>query len=51
MSYDPKCYDLAERFLEDHPAINNEFHRDELAQSIADAIASYIEAATEPEAA
>lgn len=43
MSYDTKCYDLAEAFLEDEPALNNESHRKALAQEIQNAIESFIE--------
>jgi hypothetical protein len=34
MSYDTRCYELAEAFLTDTPDINNEKNRDELAQRI-----------------
>jgi hypothetical protein len=43
MSFDTKCYDLAELFLEDHPMINNERRRKELAQDIQNTIEAYIE--------
>jgi hypothetical protein len=43
MSYDSKCYDLAEAFLEDEPALNTEPRRKELAQIIQDAIEGFIE--------
>lgn len=42
MAYDTKCYDLAEAFLTDCPAINDEKHRDELAQVIQRAIEDYL---------
>jgi len=44
MSYDQKCYDLAESFLEDEPALNNEENRNELAESIQSAIEDFIDA-------
>jgi hypothetical protein len=37
-TYDSKCYDLAVAFLADTPDIDNEKTRDQLAQSIQDAI-------------
>lgn len=43
MSYDPKCYDLAEMFLEDSPKLDNERNVHRLAQVIQDAIESEIE--------
>ena len=41
-SYDARCYELAELFLEDQPHLNNERRRDELAQAIQRAIEEYI---------
>ena len=43
MSYDQKCYDLAELFLSDSPKINNARRRDELAQDIQNTIEAYID--------
>lgn len=34
MSYDTRCYDLAETFLEDWPDLNTQANRDSLAQHI-----------------
>lgn len=42
MSYDQKCYDLAEAFLEDEPELNTEKNRDELAQAIQDVIEGHL---------
>jgi Mn-dependent DtxR family transcriptional regulator len=42
MSYDPKCYDLAESFLQDHPGYPKEA-ADDLAQAIQDAIEEWFE--------
>lgn len=44
MSYDEKCYGLAEAFLDDTDTqhINTEFHRDKLAQAVQDAVESYM---------
>lgn len=42
MSFDPRCYELAELFLSDEPAINTSEKRDELAQIIQDAIEDFI---------
>ena len=42
MSYDPKCYDLAEAFLEDVPHLNSDARRDELAQLIQSVIEDFI---------
>ncbi len=42
MAYDPKCYDLAQAFLEDHPNLNTELRRDMLAQVIQTTIDDYI---------
>ena len=42
MSFDPRCYDLAELFLSDEPAINTREKRDELAQIIQDAVEDFI---------
>ncbi len=43
MSFDSQCFDLAELFLEDHPIINTERRRNELAQDIQNTIEAYIE--------
>ena len=40
--YDPKCYALAEDFLEDEPLLNRESCRKELAQEIQTAIESWV---------
>lgn len=42
MSYDSRCYDLAETFLEDEPTINTEANRAELAQLIQTTIEDHI---------
>lgn len=42
MSYDHKCYELARDFLSDEPDLNTEANRDDLAQSIQDAIEATI---------
>lgn len=43
MSYDQKCYDLAEAFLLDEAAINTPEHVDQLAQRIQDVIEGELE--------
>jgi hypothetical protein len=47
MSYDPKCVDLAEAFLMDHPELDGEKHIPLLAQEIQDAIENYLEQSLE----
>ena len=42
--YDPKCYRLAERFLQDEPTLNTEELRDALAFEIQCSIEDFIEA-------
>ena len=42
LSFDSKCYDLAEHFLEDEPTLDNEDARNELAQEIQEAVESWI---------
>jgi len=42
MSFDPRCYDLAELFLSDEPKLNTPVNRNLLAQDIQDAIESTI---------
>ena len=42
MAYDPKCFDLAEDFLDDHPHLANDRRVEELAQVIQRAIEGYI---------
>lgn len=42
MAYDPKCFDLAGVFLEDHPHLSNARRVGELAQVIQRAIDDYI---------
>ncbi len=42
MAHDPKCYALAEAFLEDEPHINTDKRRDKHAQAIQDAIDLFI---------
>jgi len=41
-SYDSKCYDLAEAFLSDEPALNNEALCHELALEIQQTIENFI---------
>jgi hypothetical protein len=41
-TYDTKCYDLAEAFLEDQPHLNNDRRRDELAALIQSAVEDWI---------
>jgi len=41
MSYDPKCYDLAQQFLSDHD-VGTKRNVDRLAQVIQDAIEEFI---------
>lgn len=43
MSYDIKCAQLANDFLEDHPAVNTLTNQQQLAQEIQDAIEGFIE--------
>jgi hypothetical protein len=43
MAYDPKCFDLAESFLDDHPHLSNDRRVEELAQLIQRTIDGYIE--------
>ena len=43
MSYDPKCYNLAKSFLEDHPEKDTEENRAMLAQHIQEQIEEMIE--------
>lgn len=43
MAYDPKCFDLAQAFLEDHADLNNADRRHELAQTIQRTIDVWIE--------
>jgi len=38
MSYDQKCYDLAEAFLQDEPTVNTDVSRHVLAQAIQETI-------------
>jgi len=42
MSYDAKCFDLAEIFLSDNPEIDTGNRKQELAQHIQDEIDSWI---------
>lgn len=42
MSYDSQCYNLAQVFLSDCPAINTEKNRDRLAQAIQTCIEDFI---------
>jgi hypothetical protein len=42
LSFDSKCYDLAEHFLEDEPTLNNEDARNELAQEIQETVETWI---------
>lgn len=41
MSYDQKCYDLAEVFLSDYPEKNTPENRNQLAQDIQQAIEDF----------
>lgn len=43
MAFDPKCYDLAEAFLVDEPAIASEENKKKLAQAIQTVIEEEIE--------
>jgi hypothetical protein len=45
MTYDQKCYDLAEAFLLDEPQLSTSADRDALAQAIQSAIEDWIESA------
>ena len=45
MTYDPRCYELAEVFLLDKPSINTEENRHMLAILIQQAIEDFIEIA------
>ena len=47
MTYDRKCYDLAEEFLADDPALNTAENRHALASLIQQAIEDFIELARE----
>ena len=42
LSFDSKCYDLAEHFLEDEPTLKTEEMKNQLAQEIQDAVESWI---------
>lgn len=42
MSYDSNCYDLAEHFLADEPALNTERNKKRVAQHIQDTIEDWI---------
>ena len=42
MSFDPKCYEIAECFLEDTPRLYNDKVRAKLAQTIQDVIEDFI---------
>jgi hypothetical protein len=42
-TYDTKCYDLAEAFLEDEPAMNTESRRKDLAGTIQQAIEDWLD--------
>jgi len=48
--YDEKCYELAELFLKDHPHLDNETNKDELAQVIQTAIEDFLDEIENPEA-
>lgn len=43
MAYDPKCYELAEAFLEDEPAFNLKANKEELAQEIQTTIENWLD--------
>lgn len=51
MSYDSRCYDLAEAFLSDSPEKDTEANRAALAQHIQDEIEGWIEFILKPAAA
>jgi hypothetical protein len=42
MTFDPRCFELAEMFLEDAPSINSTAHRRELAALIQQTVEDYI---------
>ncbi len=42
-TYDVKCYELAEHFLQDHPQINTVDHAKALAGDIQDAIETFLD--------
>lgn len=42
-TFDPKCYDLAEDFLDDESFINTEHHRRNLAGTIQQAIEDWLD--------
>jgi len=42
ISYDSRCYDLAEIFLSDEPGMNTPHHAHEMAQDIQIAIEDYL---------
>jgi hypothetical protein len=42
LSFDSKCYDLAEHFLEDEPTLDNEDARNQLAQEIQETVEAWI---------
>jgi hypothetical protein len=46
-TYDPQSYDLAAAFLGDHPALDVEWRRQELAIRIQGTIEDFIDCATE----
>ncbi len=43
MTYDPKCWDVADAFLADEPRLATPEHTDKLAQRLQDTIEGYIE--------
>lgn len=43
MTHDPKCHELASKFLADEPAIDNELRRWALAEEIQGAIENFLE--------
>jgi hypothetical protein len=42
VSFDSKCYDLAEHFLTEEPGLNTEEMKDQLAQAIQETVESWI---------
>lgn len=48
MSYDQRCYDLAEAFLNDEPSLRTDHHKDDLAQLLQTTIEDYIQYELDP---
>lgn len=45
MTFDPKCYELAEHFLSDEPAFNLKANKEELAGEIQAAVENWLDMA------